>query len=182
MVSREAEPGTTVVAGQAVLRVVDPAQPWIRTRIDQNQAGAIVTGQSAAIVLRSHQNASLAGHVVRVETQGDSVSQETLVDVAFDATPARLVLGELAEVTVVLPVARHVLFVPTAAMKEFKQQRGVWRVVGGKTRFQAVATSISTLDGQTGIVKGLALGDQVVVYSPTDLTEDMRVKVASVHD
>ena len=182
VVSREAEPGTTVVAGQVVLRVVDPALLWVRTRIDQNQAGAIASGQPARIVLRSHQESSLVGRVVRVETQGDSVSQETLVDVAFNATPARLVLGELAEVTVVLPVASHVLFVPTAAIKEFKQQHGVWRVVDGKTRFQPVATGIDTLEGQTEIVKGLAPGDEVVVYSPTDLLEGMKVKVARVRD
>lgn len=182
VVSREAEPGTTVVAGQAVLRVVDPATLWIRARIDQNQAGAIASGQPTKIVLRSRQDAPLTGHVVRVEAQGDSVSQETLVDVAFDAVPARLTLGELAEVTVALPVASNVLFVPAAAIKQVKQQRGVWRVVDGKTRFQPVETGIATLDGQTRIIKGLDAGEAVVVYSPVDLTEGVKVNVTKTHD
>jgi HlyD family secretion protein len=54
--------------------------------------------------------------------------------------------------------------------------------VDGKTRFQPVATGIDTLEGQTEIVKGLAPGDEVVVYSPTDLLEGMKVKVARVRD
>lgn len=33
IVSREVEPGTTVVAGQAVLRLIDPASLWVRARI-----------------------------------------------------------------------------------------------------------------------------------------------------
>lgn len=33
--AREAEPGTTVVAGQAVLRLADPAHLWVRARVDQ---------------------------------------------------------------------------------------------------------------------------------------------------
>jgi len=37
--ARLAEPGVTVVAGQAVLQVIDPKSIWIRTRIDQKHAG-----------------------------------------------------------------------------------------------------------------------------------------------
>jgi HlyD family secretion protein len=51
--AREAEPGTTVVAGQAVLRLVDPAQLWVRARVDQARAEGVQVGQAADIVLRS---------------------------------------------------------------------------------------------------------------------------------
>ena len=51
--ARLVEPGTTVVAGQAVLQVIDPATLWIKARIDQGQAGGVRVGQPAEIVLRS---------------------------------------------------------------------------------------------------------------------------------
>ena len=35
--SRDAEPGSTVVAGQAVLKLIDPASLWVRTRLDQSR-------------------------------------------------------------------------------------------------------------------------------------------------
>lgn len=176
VVSRDAEPGNTVVAGQAVVRLVDPASLWIRTRIDQGQAGGLAAGQAARIVLRSRQGEAIPGKVARIEMQGDSVSEERLVHVAFDAAPGNLTLGELAEVTVTLPGEKNALFVPTAALKQLGQARGVWRVEGGKTRFQAVQTGISTLDGQTRIASGLQAGDEVIVHSPVDLTQGIRVR------
>ncbi len=53
IVSREAEPGTTVVAGQAVVRVVAPESLWVRARVDQSRAQGVQVGQPASIVLRS---------------------------------------------------------------------------------------------------------------------------------
>ena len=53
VVSRDAEPGATVVAGQSVFRLIDPATLWIRTRIDQGRFQGIAVGQPAMIVLRS---------------------------------------------------------------------------------------------------------------------------------
>lgn len=176
VISRDAEPGNTVVAGQTVVRLVDPASLWVRARIDQGQAGGIAVGQTASIVLRSRQGETLPGRVARIEMQGDSVSEERLVHVAFDAMPENLTLGELAEVTVTLPGVKGVLFVPTAALKQQGQQRGVWRIVEGKTRFQPVQAGIATLDGQTRIISGLQAGDEVVVHSPVDLTPGIRVR------
>jgi HlyD family secretion protein len=176
VVSRDAEPGNTVVAGQAVLRLMNPASLWVRMRIDQGQAGGIAAGQAARIVLRSRQDEVIPGKVARLEILGDSVSEERLVHVAFDAVPANLTLGELAEVTVALPAAKNVLFVPTAAVKQLGQQRGVWRVADGKTRFQPVQSGVATLDGQTRVVSGLQAGDEVIVHSPVTLSQDLRVR------
>lgn len=182
VVAREAEPGNTVVAGQAVLRVADPAQLWVRTRIDQNQSGAIAVGQAASIVLRSRQDVPLPGKVARIEVQGDAVSEEILVDVTFDSMPPRLILGELAEVTITLPTARDVLFVPAAAIRKAGQHHGVWLADDNKVRFQPVKTGISTLDGHIQVTHGLNAGDRVVLYSPVELQEGARIKVTKLHD
>ena len=53
VVRRLAEPGTTVVAGQAVVEIVDPAELWINARFDQTRAGGITAGLPAHIVLIS---------------------------------------------------------------------------------------------------------------------------------
>ena len=36
--SRDAEPGSTVVAGQAVVRVIEPASLWVKARFDQGRS------------------------------------------------------------------------------------------------------------------------------------------------
>lgn len=177
--AREAEPGNAVVAGQAVIRVIDPASVWVRVRIDQGKAAGIAPGQAARIVLRSRRTEPLPGKVVRVELQADAVTEERLVDVAFDQPPAGWSIGELAEVTIELPKVDVGLFVPSQAVQRLGSQTGVWRIEGGRARFVPVKAGASTLDGKTQIVEGLAEGDAVIAYSQQTLQPDMRVRAVT---
>lgn len=177
VVSRDVEPGATVVAGQSVFHLVDPATMWVRTRIDQSRFYGISLGQTATIILRSSQDVPLKGKVLRLEVQGDSVTEERFVDVAFDDLAGRIPLGELAEVSVDLPPVSDALVVPTAAVKRINKQNGVWLLDGGELHFQPVIIGAQTLDGNMQIVEGLNAGDSVVVYSPKQPTEGMKVRV-----
>jgi HlyD family secretion protein len=173
--AREAEPGATVVAGQAVLRLVDPARLWVRTRVDQARAQGVQVGQAADIVLRSVPGASLPGKVVRVDLQSDAVTEERIVNVAFDPAPAQLYLGELAEVTIRLPGLRDVLTAPRAALAQYGGQTGVWQLESGRARFRPVAPGLQTAE-QVQIVSGLQTGDQLIVYSAKQLDDGVRVR------
>ena len=65
--ARYAEPGSTVVAGQTVLEIVDPNSIWMNARFDQSSAIGLAAGLPAQIHLRSRQNNALAGQVLWVE-------------------------------------------------------------------------------------------------------------------
>ncbi len=173
--AREAEPGTTVVAGQAVLRLVDPARLWVRARVDQARAQGVSVGQSADIALRSVPGAVLSGKVVRIDLQSDALTEERIVNVAFDPAPEQLYLGELAEVTIRLPGANDVLVVPRAALAQHRGQLGVWRIEQGRARFQPVKPGVQSAQ-RVQIVTGLAAGDRVIVYSAKQLEDDVRVR------
>ncbi|MDO9385382.1 MAG: efflux RND transporter periplasmic adaptor subunit [Thiobacillus sp.] len=173
--AREAEPGATVVAGQAVLRLVDPARLWVHARVDQARAQGVQVGQAADIVLRSVPGASLPGKVVRIDLQSDAVTEERIVNVAFDPAPAQLYLGELAEVTIRLPGLRDVLTVPRAALAQFGGQTGVWQLESGRARFRPVEPGMQTAE-QVQIVSGLQAGDQLIVYSAKQLDDGVRVR------
>lgn len=173
--AREAEPGTTVVAGQAVLRLVDPAALWVRARVDQARAQNVAVGQAAEIVLRSAPGVALPGKVARIELQSDAVTEERLVSVAFDSAPAQLYLGELAEVTIRQPGARGVLSVPRAALAQANNQTGVWLAVNGRARFRPVRIGLQSAE-RSQIVSGLDAGEKVIVYSAKQLDDDMRVR------
>jgi len=177
VVAREAEPGSTLVAGQAALRIVDPASLWVMARIDQGRARGLRVGQKAAVELRSARGQVLPGTVARIDLQSDAVTEERLVAVQLDAPPAALFLGELAEVTVRLPALAGALVVPSAAVSRRGGQTGVWQVADGKVRFAPVVTGAQTGDGLTQIVDGLAAGDEVVSHSTALLQEDMSVRV-----
>ena len=175
--SRDAEPGSTVVAGQSVLRLIDPASLWIRARIDQGRAAGIAIGQSASIVLRSHPGQPLQGKVARIEVGSDSVTEERVVNIALDRAPADLSSGELAEVTIALPEMEKALFLPSAALRRIRGQTGVWRIADGKVAFVPVRTGVQTLEGQTQLLEGLAQGDAVVLHALQELRADERVRI-----
>ena len=176
VVARDAEPGATVVAGQSVFRLIDPATLWIRTRIDQGRFQGIAVGQPAMIVLRSRPDKQLAGKVVRLEVQADSVTEERFVNVAFNEAPGVLPLGELAEVTIDFPPVANALVVPAAAVKKQGKQNGVWFLEGSTLRFQPVEIGAQSLDGKIQILKGISLQDNVVVYSQQLLSDGMKVR------
>lgn len=173
--ARETEPGSTVVAGQAVLRLVDPAQLWVRARVDQARAKGLRVGQPASIVLRSAPGTTLPGKVARIELQSDALTEERIVNVAFDPAPAQLYLGELAEVSIRQPGVQDALAIPRAALAQHRGAPGVWRIDGGRARFQPVQTGVQTAE-RVQIVSGLAAGDRVIVYSAKQLDDGVRVR------
>ena len=58
---RFADPGTTVVAGQAVVEVVDPASLWVNVRLDQINARGLKAGLPASVCPARERNNTRAG-------------------------------------------------------------------------------------------------------------------------
>ncbi len=176
--ARLADPGTTVIAGQAVVETVDPASLWVNVRFDQLRTAGIRAGLPAQIVPRSLAGQSLAGHVLRLEPLADAVTEESLAKVVFDALPEPLPpIGELAEVTVTLPALDALPVVSNASVRRVDGQLGVWVVEADGLRFKPVKLGVADLDGRVQIPSGLVAGEQVVVYSQRALTAGSRIKV-----
>lgn len=180
IVSREVEPGTTVVAGQAVVRLVDPKSLWVRARIDQSRAQALRVGQQANIVLRSAPASPRPGRVARIELQSDAITEERIVNVAFEPQPAQLYMGELAEVTILLPTETGVLTVPSAAIARRGSETGVWQMLDGRARFAPVGLGSHDQAEVAQILSGVNDGDRVIVYSSAQLTDGVRVREQKV--
>ena len=179
--AREAEAGTTVVAGQAVLRLMDPASLWVKLRVDQGRSAGLAPGLVARIALRSRPGEVLAGQVARVEALADAVTEERLAMVAFDALPAGASLGasvgEMAEVTLQLPATAQSLLLPNAAVVQHEGQTGVWRLKDGALAFAPVTLGVQGLDGTVQALSGLDEGDTVVLYSQSALKPGARIAV-----
>ncbi|WP_150428708.1 efflux RND transporter periplasmic adaptor subunit [Dechloromonas sp. CZR5] len=175
---RDADPGTTIVAGQAVVEVIDPKSLWINVRFDQISASGLAGGLPARIVLRSRGGQTLKGRVLRVEPKADAVTEETLAKVAFDSRPEPLPpVGELAEVTVDLPALPPAPLIPNAAVQRDGNKIGAWQIVDGDLHFAPVKLGASDLNGYVQVREGLNNGDQVVTYSEKALTARSRVHV-----
>ncbi len=175
--SRDAEAGSTVVAGQAVLRLIDPGSLWIKLRIDQGRSAGLLAGLKANIVLRSQSQTSVAGNVARVEMLSDSVTEEKIAQIAFEQMPSTVSVGEMAEVTLQLPATSKAVLVPSASIQRQGGATGVWRIESGKPVFTTLRLGASSLEGQVQVLEGLKVGDEVVVYSQKALSSDSRVQV-----
>jgi HlyD family secretion protein len=122
----------------------------------------------------------MPGRVARIDMQSDPVTEERIASVSFDPPPARLYLGELAEVTIQLPGETGVLIVPSAAIAREGGQTGVWQSVDGRARFKPVAIGTQGQAGVTQIRSGLSKGERIIVYSSAQLTNAVRVREQKV--
>lgn len=176
--ARNADPGTTVVAGQAVVEVIDPASLWVNVRFDQLGASGLRAGLPVRIVLRSQGGPALAGRVARVEPLADAVTEETLAKVVFDSLPEPPPpVGETAEITVALPALTPAPVVPNASVKRVDGRLGVWLLKDDDLRFAPVTAGATDLEGRVQILEGLTAGERIVVYAPRALTPRSRIKV-----
>lgn len=174
--ARLAEPGSTVVAGQAVVQAIDPASLWLRVRIDQGRSSGLAVGLPAGIALRSRPGEKFAGRVERVDWVGDAVTEERIANVVFDSVPRGIAIGELAEVTLRLPAIEKGLAIPAAALHRQGNQSGVWQPADGKARFMPVTAGTLSADGLVEIRQGIGASDTVIVHSAKALANGTRIK------
>ena len=176
--ARDADPGTTIVAGQAVVELIDPKSLWVNVRFDQIRAHGLAAELPATIVLRSQTVEMPQGRVLRVEPLADAVTEETLAKVIFDQLPKPLPpVGELAEVTVALPALPAAPVIPNAAVQQRNGGLGVWQVKNGDLRFTPVILGAADLAGNVQVREGLQAGEQVIVYSAKALSVRNRIDI-----
>jgi RND family efflux transporter MFP subunit len=175
---RDADPGTTVIAGQAVVEVVEPGSIWINVRFDQQRALGLRADLPAQIVLRSQAGETQAGRVSRIEPHADTVTEEVLAKVAFNQRPQTLPpIGELAEVTVALAAQESMPVVPNVSVQRVDGRLGVWVIEDGRLRFAPVKPGATDLEGRVQILQGLSGGERVVVYSQKALNAHSRITI-----
>jgi HlyD family secretion protein len=177
LTSRDVEAGSTVIAGQSVLKLIEPDSLWVKVRLDQGRSRGLAAGQAASIALRSNPGMPLNGKVVRIEPVSDSVTEERITLISFDQIPPGLSIGEMAEVTVQTAANQSGLTLPNAAIKQTPEGSGVWKLRDGKPAFVAIKLGSSSLDGTVQVLEGLSAGDEIIVHSERELSEGSRVKV-----
>ena len=177
--ARDAEPGSTLVAGQSAVRMIDPASLWLRLRLDQSRSGGLQPGLPASIQLRSQPGSTLTGQVARVDLIADSVTEERIAQVSFERVPATLSLGEIGEITVQLPTIGQALLIPNAAIRHQGDKTGAWKLVDGGLQFTVLKLGAGGSDGRIQVIDGLGVGDRIVAYSEKALKADSAIQVVS---
>jgi HlyD family secretion protein len=163
VVSRHAEAGTVVRAGDVIFTLMDPQTVWIQAYIDEGRASELAPGQPAEIRLRSLPHSLFTGTVTRIGLESDRVNEERRVWLGCTDCPAQMFLGEQAEVRVTTAVLDSALLVPEIAIEGFDGHQGhVWAVQDGRLTRLALVFGRRTEDARVEVVSGLPEGALIV--------------------
>ncbi len=160
IVRKDAEAGQTIAPQQPIVTVVDPEEVWVKAYIDERISGQIAKDQKAQIVLRSKAGQKLSGFVAQIEVESDPVTEERVVDVAFDKVPIPFYLNEQAEVTIRTGQVKGAILVPLTLIRH----DGVWVYRKGEAHF--VKLEILGKNDRFAAVKGLREGEKILIPDP----------------
>ena len=113
VVSRDLEAGGVVNPGIPIFKIADPRTAWATVYVDARDTAGLAVGSRADITLRSLPGRVFRGRVARIQREGDRVTEQLAVDVAFAERPPRLILGEQVEATI-RPPAHAAAYRPAA--------------------------------------------------------------------
>jgi multidrug efflux pump subunit AcrA (membrane-fusion protein) len=86
-------------------------------------------------------------------------------------------MGEMAEITLILPATTPALVLPQASVQQFQGRTGVWKLSPHQLEFVDVKLGAFSTEGWVQVLEGLQQGDEVVVYSEKPLSPQTRFKV-----
>ncbi len=180
VVSRDLEAGGIVNPGIPIFKIADPRTAWVTVYVDQRDTAGLAVGNPADITLRSLPGHVFRGRVARIQREGDRVTEQLAVDVAFAERPPRLILGEQVEVTIRPPTHSAAIALPLAAVVRRPDGSGVLVVEDGRIHFKPVRLGAADPAGWIEALQGLSPG-QAVVTAPGRLAdpqnEGRRVRV-----
>ena len=179
VVTRHAEAGTVVKAGDPIFTLIDPATIWIQAYVDEERAGQLAIGQPGTIRLRSQPSAEFHGSIARIGIESDRVNEERRVWLTCSDCPAEMFLGEQAEVRITTGNRDSALMGPEVAITGFDGHRGmVWTVQDG--RLARVGLTFGARDdrGRVEVTGGLPEGATIVAGPPKGAAEGRRARTS----
>ena len=69
--SLDLRPGDLVAANQAVAKILEPSQLWVRVYVPEPELGKVRLGQKAFLMIDTYANRQFSGKVVEINTQGE---------------------------------------------------------------------------------------------------------------
>ncbi|MDM8347232.1 efflux RND transporter periplasmic adaptor subunit [Pseudochrobactrum algeriensis] len=177
IVTRHAEAGTVVRAGDPIFTLIAPETVWIQAYVDEERAGQLALGQPGTIRLRSQPQAEFQGIIARIGLESDRVNEERRIWLTCTDCPQPMYLGEQAEVRITTGNRNSALMVPEVAITGFEGHRGrVWLVRDG--RLEQVELTFGARDdrGRVEVTGSLPDDAAIVAQIPQGATEGRRAR------
>jgi cobalt-zinc-cadmium efflux system membrane fusion protein len=173
LVSVDLSPGETVAAGQALFRVVDTRELWIRARVPEQDAVRLRTDRDARFRiagLDAWHDIHVRGEepnarVVTVGRTVDPVSRTVELIYALREPDPAMRVGGLVEVSVPAGEELDGIVIPRSALLDHEGRDVVYVQVDGE-HFEQRSVRLGPLAAdRVGIVHGLGAGERIVTRS-----------------
>ncbi|MBX8802353.1 efflux RND transporter periplasmic adaptor subunit [Ochrobactrum sp. MR28] len=177
IVTRHAEAGTVVRAGDPIFTLIAPETVWIQAYVDEERAGQLALGQAGTIRLRSQPQAEFQGIIARIGLESDRVNEERRIWLTCTDCPQPMYLGEQAEVRITTGNRNSALMVPEVAITGFDGHRGrVWLVRDGRLEQAELTFGARDDRGRVEVMGSLPEGAAIVARIPQGATEGRRAR------
>lgn len=178
IVTRHAEAGTVMRAGDVIFTLMDPKTVWVQAYIDEGRAGELALGQVAEIRLRSLPHAVFGGTVARIGIESDRVNEERRVWITCADCPDQVFLGEQAEVRITTATLAEAHMVPEIAIEGFDGHQGkVWVVQDGRLTQVPLIFGRRSEDARVEVVSGLPAAARIVASRIKTLEEGRLARI-----
>jgi len=164
VIRRFRDPGDTVTVGTTVLRIVATDRLWARAAVDETMLSSMKEGQAATMAIYGESGVA-TGTVDRIGREIDRQTHEVLVDVLLPAPPAKVAIGQRADVWIALEQHNDVVRVPLAWVQ--RDGQSTYCLVDRKGRITRASVRLGIVGRDlVEVLEGLAAGDTVLA-SPT---------------
>lgn len=166
IVQTDAVAGRSVGAGHAVVRVVDPREVWLYTRVSEADAAKASSPIGATFSLSGSDEvidiADKHGRVVSVGAALDPATRTLPVLFALDNANGALKIGMFARATVFTGESAEGVVIPASAVVDDGGRATVFVMEGGEAFFKR-AVQLGARDGdRVQVLAGIAPGERVV--------------------
>ncbi|MBE6098933.1 MAG: efflux RND transporter periplasmic adaptor subunit [Anaerovibrio sp.] len=173
-----AESGQVVGAGQPVISLVQSNEYEVEINLPENHLEDVPLGKSVQITFWAIKNAKVEGVIREVSPVADGVSRTYKVRVSIKNPPKGMYLGMTANVKCT-EADRGELgeLLPISAIYQTGRQAQVWVVDKGDNTVHLKNITFDNTGNNSVRVKGLSLGDIVVIAGVHKLHERQKVRL-----
>ena len=178
--TRNLEVGSTVVPGAPIFRIA-ASTPWVVAQVDERATGDLRLGQPARVVFETNAAQPETGHIARLSTEVDRVTEEREVDIALDRVPNNAFLGQRADAYLETSRKRDVLRAPLSAVVIREGQTGVFAVVDHRAVWRPLQLGMRGRE-LAEVVSGMSEQDFIILNpfsGKTPINNGARVSVIS---
>ena len=155
---------------------------WLKATLKVPEAGlfAVKKGMTVKLRLDALPNEEFDGSVSRIDQYVDTQTRTASVEVVLDngKTGNRLLPGMFGQASVIVREYRNAMVLPESALHSGSGGSYVLVAEQGRAKLKNVGTGIRE-NGKIQITKGLAAGDQVIVFGGNSLNGGEAVDVQS---